>query len=237
MPQIAIDAQIGLQSVQSQAQSSSATKLEVELKLAEAQYDEAEKQNMEFKKAFDAKTQEFVSTTTRIQELTATKLDTEPKVELATTAAKLSVETLVAFGVKLEIVKQAEGSIKNELDRLQMELARFEGLPLEIATKKSSLEHLVATSIAQVEVAQAAANVSKLQIEDASNRIAKLEQQLEAIRSTIADEQTIRNSIQAELAAKGQVTNGLRGQIQQNEGELSNVLMQQQLIEKAYGKR
>ena len=73
--------------------------------------------------------------------------------------------------------------------------------------------------------------------ESASGELAKLEQQMAALQNMIAAEQLKRSTLRAEMAAKQQAANAIRGQIQQSEMDLASAAMQQELIEKAFGKK
>jgi len=234
---VAIDAQIASQSVQAQAQAASATKIQVEVQTVVSQYEAVDKLNSELKAMFDAKNSEFVATTTKIQEWTAIKLAAEQKIEPATITLKSSTEALAASKSKFDVANVVQISVQQEVDRLQADIARYVAMPLELAAKKLSIEQAIAVSTAKVEPAESNVTASKSQLAAASTQIAMLEQQLAALQTLIAAEQAKRTDVQSELTAKQQDINGIRGQIQLSENELSNATMQQQLFEKAYGKK
>jgi chromosome segregation ATPase len=234
---VAIDTQIASQTVQVQAQTASATKIQTELQTVASQYDSVEKLNAELKAAFDSKNSEFVVTTTKIQEWTAIKNAAEQKVEPANAALKISTDALGASKSKFEVANVAQASVQQEIVRLQADLAKLVSLPLELAAKKTSIEQAIAESTAKVATAESVLNATKAQLEVEGSEIAKLEQQLAALQAMLVAEQAKRSAMQSEFAAKQQLLNSIRGEIQQSESELSNATMQQQLFEKAFGKK
>ncbi len=234
---VSIDTQISSQSVQSQAQTTSATKFESELQAIDSQVVVCEKQNTELKAAFQKKNAEFVLAATRVQEWIATQSAAEKMLESATTELKNSAEAVAATKPNTDAAIAKVATIQQEVDRLQADIARYVALPLEIASKKQSIEQAIAASTDQVAAAENNAKSARLQMEETSSEIVKLEQQLATIQAMIAASQSKRTSVQSELAAKELVVKTIRGQIQQSELELSNAAMQQQLFEKAFGKK
>ncbi len=234
---VSIDAQIATQSVQSQAQSASASKIQTELQTVDAQVVECEKRNIEFQAAFQAKNNEFVSASTRVQEWSATKTTAEQRLEPATMELKKATEALEIMKPKSDAASGMVATVQLEVDRLQADLARYVALPIELAARKQSIEQAIASSAAQVEPAENNVTASKSQLQSARDELVKLEQQLATLQAMIAVEQSKQTAIQSELTAKEQVVIALRGTIQQREIDLSNAAMQQQLFEKAFGKK
>ena len=233
----AIDAQIATHTVQSQAQSVAVTKFQAEVEAVAVDFAAREKQMAELKVAFDTKNNEYAASSTRVQELTATKLAAEPKLEPANVALKATTDALPAVQAKVNGATAALTVAQQKVDSVQADVARFSAFPAEIAAKKISIEQAIAGAVAQVTPVEAGLLATKTQIEAVSGEMTKLEQQMAALQAMLAAEQQKRTALQTEMTAKQQSLTAIRGQIQQSESELANSAMQQELLEKAFGKK
>jgi predicted nucleic acid-binding Zn-ribbon protein len=233
----AIDAQIAAQTVQSQAQAVAVAKFQAEVEAVTADFVAREKQMAEMKVAFDTKNSEYAAASTRVQELTATKLAAEPKLEPANVALKASSDAVAAVQVKINAANAAMMAAQQKVDAIQADVARFAAFPAEVAAKKIAIEQAIAGAVAQVQPVETGILASKTQIETVSAEMAKMEQQMAALQAQLAAEQQKRTALQTEMAAKQQAANAIRSQIQQSEADLANAAMQQELLEKAFGKK
>lgn len=234
---VAIDAQIAALSVQVRAQTEAATKFQTEMQAIASQCEVAEKQHMDIKATFDAKSTEFVGTTTKIQEWTAIKLAAEQKSEPAAAALKSSAEAVIANTAKRDAAKLAAAAVQQEVDRIQSDIARVREIPQELNAKKLAIEQALTGATAKIATAQSDSDATKAQLETAGGEIAKIEQQLAAIQAMLAAEQSKRTAMQTEWTAKQQIVSQIREEIQRGEAELSNAAMQLELFEKAFGKK
>ncbi len=233
----AIDPQIAAQTVQSQAQAVAVAKYQTELQAINSDFAAREKQNAELKAAFDAKNAEYVLASTKAQEVTATKTSAEQRVEPATVALKTANEAFAAAQLKQGAANSSVVAVQLQVDGLQADMARFAAMPAELTSKKVAIEQAIATTTAQIVPAEATIASTKTQLEATSGEVAKLEQQMAALQAAIVAEQAKRSALQSEVNAKQQAVNSIKGQIQQSEAELANAAMQQQLFEKAFGKK
>ena len=231
------DAQIASQTVQSQAQAAAITKYQTELQAINSDFTAREKQNAELKAAFDSKNAEYVMTSTKIQEVTATKTAAEQKVEPATVALKTANEALAAVQLKQSAANSSVATVQLHVESLQADIARFVALPAELALKRVAIEQAIATTTAQIVPAEVTISATKTQLEAIGSEVAKLEQQMASLQVAIAAEQAKRTAIQTDMTAKQQAVNAIKGQLQQSEAELANAAMQQALFEKAYVKK
>ncbi len=232
-----IDAQIAAQTVQSQAQAVAVAKYQTELQAINSDFAAREKQNAELKAAFDAKNAEYVLASTKAQEIAATKTSAEQRVEPATVALKAANEAFAAAQLKQGAANSSVAAVQLQVDGLQADMARFAAMPAELTSKKVAIEQAIATTTAQIVPAEATIASTKTQLEATSGEVAKLEQQMAALQAAIVAEQAKRSALQSEVNAKQQAVNSIKGQIQQSEAELANAAMQQQLFEKAFGKK
>ena len=232
-----IDAQIANQTVLSQAQAAATAKFQTELQAISSDFTAIEKLNTETKVAFDAKNGEFVAVATKVQEVTAIKTTSEQRVEPANVALKAVNDAVAAAKLKVDSANSSVLAAQSQVSTIQTDIAKFIAFPTELAAKKVAIEQTITTTSAQVEPAVTLIAATKTEIEAASGEVAKLEQQLVALQALITSEQTKRTTLQSEMTAKQKAVDAIRGQIQQSEAELANAAMQQQLFEKAFGKK
>lgn len=232
-----IDTQLEKQTVQSQAQAAATIKFQTAMQAISSDFSAREKQNAEWNAAFDAKNKEFAAAATRVQEVTATKTATEQKVGPAMIAMQAANEVIPMAQAKSEAAHLAVATAQLGVDGLQSDIERFVAMPAQLTSKKVSIEQAIATSLTQFTPAEAAVAAAKSQLEVVSGEIAKLEQQLAGLQSMIVTEQSKRTTLQMEMTSKQQVINAIRDQMQQSEAELANATLQQQLFEKAFGKK
>ena len=232
-----IDVQIANHNVQAQAQATAISKFQTELQAITTDFTARENQNAEMKIAFETKSNAFVVAAAKVLEMTANKSAAEQRIEPATLALKAADEALVAAQSKVGAATGSLVSAQSQFDALQADFTRFTAIPTELASKRATIEQAIAATVAQVEPAEAILAMAKAQIEATSGELAKLEQQMAALQAIIVGEQQKRSTLQTELTAKQQSVVSIRGQIQQIESELANSAMQQQLFEKAFGKK
>ena len=232
-----IDAQIAAHTVQSQAQAAAVAKYQTELQAINADFTAREKHNAELKAAFDAKNAEYVLASTKAHEVTATKTSAEQRVEPATVALKVVSEAFAAAQLKQGAANSSVAAVQLQVAGLQADIAQFAAMPTELASKRVAIEQAIATTTAQIVPAEATIASTKTQLEATSGEVAKLEQQMAALQAAIVTEQAKRSALQSEMSAKQQAVNTIKGQIQQSEADLANAAMQQQLFEKAFGKK
>ena len=232
-----LDVQIAIHNVQVQAQTAAIAKFQAELQAIVSDFTAREKQNAELKTAFEEKNNAFVAAAAKVLEVTASKTAAEQRIEPATVALKAADDAYAAVQIKVGAATSSVASAQSEVDALRAELARFTALPAELASKRASIEQTIAATTVQVEPVEASIAMAKAQIEAASGEVAKLEQQMAALQAMIANEQSKRSALQAEMTTKQQAVGAIREKIQQSESELANATIQQQLFEKAFGKK
>ena len=234
---IAIDALVATQTAQSKVQSESANKSQQDLQAITTKLTTCEKENMDLKIAFDSKKNEYVSTFTKVQELTASKSAAEQKIENASNALMLATTAMSESKAKLDSSQAAVAAIQPEVDQLQADIAKFAAAPVELANAKVAIEQAIASSMAKIDPAEAVVQSTKSQLASTSEEIAKLEQQLAELQKKIATEQSKRTAFQTELDAKLKAVGIIRVEIQRSETDLANTAMQQELFDKAFGKK
>jgi chromosome segregation ATPase len=173
----------------------------------------------------------------KITETTAVKAAAEQKLVPTTEALKVATDSLAASQVKLEASKNATMDLQKQADTLQADIARFNAFPVELATKKTSIEQALTTVQAQLQPVEAMIATSKTQLDSVNGEVTKLEQQLAALQAMMVAEQAKRTSLQAEMAEKQKSLEAVRTQVQQGEADLGNIALQQQLFEQAYRKK
>jgi WD40 repeat protein/mono/diheme cytochrome c family protein len=232
-----LDLQIANHNVQSQAQATAIAKFQTELLVIMSDFTARENQNAEMKTAFETKNSSFVMAAAKVLQVTANKVAAEQRIESATVALKAADEAYAAAQAKVGAASGLLATAQSQLDTVLADFARFTALPIELASKRTSIEQAIAAAVVQVEPAEAGIAMAMAQIEAASGELAKLEQQMASLQGIIVAEQQKRSTLQTEMTAKQQAVSAIRGQIQQSESELANAAVQQQLFEKAFGKK
>jgi len=233
----ALDVQIAGHNVQSQSLVTAIAKFQMELQPITTDFNTRELQNAEMKAAFEAKNNAFVVSAAKVLEVTASKAAAEKRIEPATVALKAADDAYAAAQPKVGAANGSVATAQGQFDALQADLARFTALPTELASKRASIETAIASTVAQVEPGEASIAMAKAQIEATNGEVAKLEQQMASLQAMITSEQLKRSALQKEVTAKQAQASAIREQIQQSESELANTAMQQQLFEKAFGKK
>ena len=232
-----IDAQIATQTVFSQAQAAAEAKFQTELQAINSDCLAREKLNADTKVVFDAKNGEYVAAATKIQQIIAIKTASEQRVEPANIALKAVNDAFAVAKLKIDAANSSVAEAQSQVSTIQADIAKFVAFPTELAAKRDTIEQAIKTTSAQIEPAVTLIAATKTKIEATSGEVVKLEQQLAALQALISNEQTKRTTLQSEMTAKQQAVDAIRGQIQQSEAEFANAAMQQQLFEKAFGKK
>ena len=140
-----IDVQVEKLTVQSQAQAAAITKLQSELQGILTDFTAREKQNAEWNAAFESKSKEFAIAATRVQEIAATKIAAEKKMETANATLKASLETIPNAQAKIDSATMAVATAQLLVESLQADIAKFVALPTLLASKKASIEQDVSS--------------------------------------------------------------------------------------------
>ena len=204
-----LDAQIADLSKQSQDQATLITTIQAELQGLQTEIDTHDKKLVESKGMLAAKTQEIAANTAKIQETTTAKANAEQQIEPTNNAIKAATDVFNAAQAKFNGAAASVAATQQRLEQAQKGLVRFQAALTEWATKRIATEQSIMSVQSQIALVQTTVAELKAKPDAVPDGVAKLEQAIAAMQA----------------------------QIQQKESDLAIALIQQELLQQAYGKQ
>ena len=232
-----IDPQLTAQTTLSQMQAAAIAKLQSESQAMVLEIDTREKQLTEWNTVVKAKNSELAASLSKINEMTAAKTALDQKVEGTAAELKLATEAMIAAQSKRDASTGIVGQLQKQIETLQEDIARFNALPSELASKKNAIEQAMANAKLQLQPAEATIAASKIQLDLANGDVTKLEQQLATIQAMIVAEQAKRDALQSDMAGKQKALQSVQHEVERQVSDLDTIILQQQLFEQSFGKK
>jgi len=229
-----VDQQIADSTKAIQDKAAALAQVTAELNAMVADKAQREKELTELAAVQTAKSQEYNALIAKITEWNTAKTNAATQVDAWAKEMAAAMEPMVAAQAKSDAANAGVASATLWVQTLESDLARFQSMRTDFATKKTALDQAVAQSQTEKQTAESAVAAMKPDMDAIQATIASLEMQIAELQKQMTQSQERKQGLDNQKLAQQKLIEVAADKMQKLQGELDNLAAQQQLFDASF---